>query len=222
MGGSGGIKPKLKPDYAMGSDGTAAPIPGTPEAEKVRAALVAKQQQLRKTADVANMTNGLLGKVRGFGAVLNGQAPTAGLVGGLLSHVPGTDAYDMARQLDTVRANVGFDQLATMRAASPTGGALGNVSDNEGRLLQAVNGNTSQWQDPDQLRANLAHIRGEYRTRAAEMGARTAQPGSPVASPRPMAARPQGPVKIMGDADYARLPSGAEFIAPDGSHRRKP
>lgn len=30
------------------------------------------------------------------------------------------------------------------------------------------------------------------------------------------------PVKISGDADYNKLPSGALFIAPDGSQRRKP
>jgi hypothetical protein len=31
-----------------------------------------------------------------------------------------------------------------------------------------------------------------------------------------------GPKKISSDADYAKLPSGAEFIGPDGRHRRKP
>ncbi len=31
-----------------------------------------------------------------------------------------------------------------------------------------------------------------------------------------------GPQKITSDADYEKLPSGTEFIAPDGSHRRKP
>ena len=31
-----------------------------------------------------------------------------------------------------------------------------------------------------------------------------------------------GPKKIANDADYNALPSGAEFIAPDGSHRKKP
>ena len=29
------------------------------------------------------------------------------------------------------------------------------------------------------------------------------------------------PVKISGDSDYAKLPSGASYIAPDGSHRTK-
>ena len=31
-----------------------------------------------------------------------------------------------------------------------------------------------------------------------------------------------GPVKISGDADYDKLPSGAIFIGPDGQQRRKP
>jgi hypothetical protein len=39
--------------------------------------------------------------------------------------------------------------------------------------------------------------------------------------PAPGAA-PQGPRPIKSDAEYNTLPSGAEFIAPDGSHRRKP
>jgi len=30
------------------------------------------------------------------------------------------------------------------------------------------------------------------------------------------------PVKIAGDADYNKLPSGALFIGPDGKQRRKP
>lgn len=31
-----------------------------------------------------------------------------------------------------------------------------------------------------------------------------------------------GPAQIKSDDDYAKLPSGAEFIGPDGVHRRKP
>jgi hypothetical protein len=32
----------------------------------------------------------------------------------------------------------------------------------------------------------------------------------------------KAPVKIMGDSDYGKLPSGAEFIDPQGKRRRKP
>jgi hypothetical protein len=33
---------------------------------------------------------------------------------------------------------------------------------------------------------------------------------------------PTAPVKITGDADYNKLPSGSLFIGPDGQQRRKP
>lgn len=43
------------------------------------------------------------------------------------------------------------------------------------------------------------------------------------APPAKSDAGPQGgPKQIKTDADYDALPKGAEFIAPDGSHRRKP
>lgn len=45
----------------------------------------------------------------------------------------------------------------------------------------------------------------------------------PTAASAPAAtATPAAPVKIASDADYNKLPSGSEFIAPDGSHRKKP
>ena len=37
-----------------------------------------------------------------------------------------------------------------------------------------------------------------------------------------LARQAQGPVKIMGDADYNRLPSGTKFVGPDGVERIKP
>jgi hypothetical protein len=38
----------------------------------------------------------------------------------------------------------------------------------------------------------------------------------------PSASDTGAPVRVSSDAEYNNLPSGAEFIAPDGSHRRKP
>jgi hypothetical protein len=40
--------------------------------------------------------------------------------------------------------------------------------------------------------------------------------------PSGRASRPSRPVQLATKADFDALPSGAEFIAPDGSHRRKP
>lgn len=80
---------------------------------------------------------------------------TAGLGGQLLSNLAGTDAKDLSKLIDTVKANAGFDKLQAMREASPTGGALGQVSDKEIRFLQSVFGSLDQDQSPDQLRYNL-------------------------------------------------------------------
>lgn len=80
---------------------------------------------------------------------------TTGYVGDKLSNLSGTDAADLQNNLNTIRANVGFDKLAEMRANSPTGGALGNVSDTENRLLASTMAAVEQSQSPQQLTQNL-------------------------------------------------------------------
>lgn len=76
-----------------------------------------------------------------------------------LSMVKGTPQYNLAAQLDTIKANVGFAALQAMRAASPTGGALGQVSEQENRLLQSTLASLDQGQGADQLKANLAKVK---------------------------------------------------------------
>lgn len=84
---------------------------------------------------------------------------TTGFLGDLTKAVAGTPAYDMAQTLLTIQANVGFDRLQEMRQNSPTGGALGAISDKETALLQAVNGALAQGQSKDQFKANLKRIK---------------------------------------------------------------
>jgi len=87
---------------------------------------------------------------------------TAGFFGAQASFIPGTDAYDVGSAIDTIKANIGFDQLAAMRAASPTGGALGQVAVQELNFLQATLGNLKQGQSPDKLRDNLYKVQYHY------------------------------------------------------------
>jgi len=84
---------------------------------------------------------------------------TTGLLGDLSKAIPGTPAYDLAQTLLTIKANVGFDRLQEMRNNSPTGGALGAISEKENDLLQAVNGALAQGQSKDQFKSNLARIK---------------------------------------------------------------
>jgi len=83
------------------------------------------------------------------------NAFTTGFTGSIASAVPGTAAFDLRSTLDTIKANIGFDKLQSMRELSPTGGALGSVSENENRLLQSVLGSVEQSQSKDQLQFNL-------------------------------------------------------------------
>jgi hypothetical protein len=53
---------------------------------------------------------------------------------------------------------------------------------------------------------------------SAPLGSTVPTAGAAPAAP----AAPAGPVKIVGDTDYARLPSGTHFIGPDGHERIKP
>ena len=87
---------------------------------------------------------------------------TAGPIGSTAARVPGTDAYNLAQTVLTIKANIGFDRLQQMRESSPTGGALGQVSNQELDALQATIASLDQSQTPGQLRANLKKIREHY------------------------------------------------------------
>lgn len=84
---------------------------------------------------------------------------TTGIIGASSKAIPGTPAYDLSATVDTIKANIGFDKLQAMRDASPTGGALGQVSEMENRLLQATLGNLETSQSPAQFRENLQLVK---------------------------------------------------------------
>ena len=62
---------------------------------------------------------------------------------------------------NTITAKGGFSELQDMRNASPTGGALGNVSNTEGQQLIASFGALARTQDADDLRRSLTTIKSD-------------------------------------------------------------
>lgn len=86
---------------------------------------------------------------------------TAG-VGSYLSIIPGTSAKELSTVLGTIKARLGFDQLQQMRNASPTGGALGQVSNRELASLEGALSSLDQALSPEALRQNLKQIRESY------------------------------------------------------------
>lgn len=104
-----------------------------------------------------------------------GIVPNIGL-GSYMNWVPGTAGHDLERALETIKANIGFDKLQEMRAASPTGGALGAVSDFENKLLQSTLSNLATSQSPEAFMRNLSEVERVYNEIVHGPGAAVQQP----------------------------------------------
>ena len=128
------------------------PIPGSP------AAMEADADAQASATKAANAAAGTQVLTQDIDRALEKIGPFTTGWGAYLSSIPGTEARNLAGLLDTIRAKVGFEQLQKMRDASPTGGALGQVSEMENRLLQSVLGNLEQSQNDQQLRDNLNRV----------------------------------------------------------------
>jgi len=86
----------------------------------------------------------------------------SGVTGAIMSAVPGTPAHDVKMDIQTIQAAVGFDRLQAMRDASPTGGALGQVSEMELKQLNASLGSLAQSQSAAQFRQRLEAVKRHY------------------------------------------------------------
>lgn len=123
---------------------------------------------------------------------------SAGVLGNLKT-IGGAPA-DLASTLNTVKANIGLDELLKLKAA---GGTLGQVTTAEHELLQGLVADLSQTQDPKLLKQKLAYIRKQaegawqrvmavYKEAAAIRGG-GGQPGG--AAPDPQAIAPKKSAK---------------------------
>jgi hypothetical protein len=169
-------KPEAGYDYERGADGkpTIDPITHRPTLYKIpgggaadeAAALAKKTTQAdeklarSKVTDVFTASNvGMAVKdvmkdidkpgVAGVGSKL------ARTVGGGIGGLP-QDRLDNA--LKTIQSNVTIQTLAQMRANSPTGGALGNVSDFEDKMLQSVIAPLATYGSKDQLKNGILRV----------------------------------------------------------------
>lgn len=80
----------------------------------------------------------------------------------ITSKLPGTNARDISGYLDTIGANTAFEKLSQMRQESPTGGAVGNVSDKDLVLLKSTIASLDLGQSTDKLQKDLATVLKSY------------------------------------------------------------
>jgi hypothetical protein len=143
----------------LGDERTMAPAPGSPEQVKQAAEKTARAQAATAAYNDFERKTSL---VQDTIATAKQQAGfwTTGILGEL-SKFTGP-ARDLFETLQTLKANIGFDNLVAMREASPNGAALGNVTEKENALLQAVEGSLEQGQSRPQLLQNLSRIEELY------------------------------------------------------------
>lgn len=91
----------------------------------------------------------------------NADSWTVGLLAST-SLAPGSPAADLKANVDTLLANASFDRLQEMRANSPTGGALGSVTERELELLGATRAALARSQSPEQFKENVERLRSHY------------------------------------------------------------
>lgn len=112
-----------------------------------------REGALRKAeTDMENMVSDLEALIPRANAI------TTGLGGKVAGIVPGTPAYDFARDLDSVKARLGFQVLDAMRQASPTGGALGSITEKELDFLQNAIASLEIGQSEKQTQENIRKV----------------------------------------------------------------
>lgn len=125
-------------------------------ANEVRAEREAQAQQRSYAQDVT-------ASIDDAERIMEGWLSGTGIEQWTLGFLPmPTDAGQLNDALDTIRANVGFNRLQEMREASPTGGALGQVSEMENRLLQATIAKMNPTQGKAALSKNLGRVRKRF------------------------------------------------------------
>lgn len=147
---------KAPTGFRYTNDGNLEAIPGGPADIKGQEK-AAKEQGLQQAAvnqadAVINKVNQALSKVSGF---------TTG-AGSFLSKIPGTSARNLAKDIDTIKANLGFATLQEMRRNSPTGGALGQVAVQELEMLQSTVSSLDPSQSKDQVIQNLNEVKQHF------------------------------------------------------------
>ena len=136
------------------------PIPGSKaatDAEQILSAKDASREGSIRTAGVV-LTNIDAAQEK----IKNSKLPIAGFFGNQLKEIAGTSATDVSALVTTIKSNIGFDKLQAMREASPTGGALGQVSNQEIDFLQSTLNNLNQRQSQPQFESQLQILENIY------------------------------------------------------------
>lgn len=144
--------------YRMTADGALEPIPGGPTTTN----LSPKEIQLRESkfpqaTQAVNTFEAKTTQLEKDLLALKNHPGLSSITGIAAGRAPGITSQGRAAEAlyDKITARGGFKELQDMRAASPTGGALGNVSNQEGAQLRAAFAAIDRKQDAKDVQAAI-------------------------------------------------------------------
>lgn len=174
VGGGGGVTVNMPaqigsipPDYRMIYDANKNPvsmevIPGSKTDQQLKSAA----EKSEASAESAVKSSGIvIEDVKALRNSIKKQKiidPVTGITGEVASGVAGSARKSAEGLVRTIQANIGFDRLNQMRAESPTGGALGNITEQELRFLQSVLGSIDLNQKDKDIIRNLDRLEKIY------------------------------------------------------------
>lgn len=150
--GYGSAAKGQEPAFVRTREGGTAVTPG-PQQEAYNKARRGLDEFVAQNSIVLGDIDMALKNVSAFSTGAGSALKDLPVVGGI------TPAGQMESLMETIRANVGFDKLQAMREASPTGGALGAVTEKELAFLQSVFGSLRQDISPENVTRNLTRLR---------------------------------------------------------------
>lgn len=87
---------------------------------------------------------------------------STGAYGNILRNFPGTNAYNLSAELENLGSAVQIEEIMKMRQSSPTGAAMGNLTEGEGRVLRSAKASLDQAQTKPEFDAALKRLRATY------------------------------------------------------------
>ena len=190
-------------------------IPGSAAALKLAAAEAKQEAAAQTTAERGNIVSEHAQGIRE--SMESAHLPVTGLFS-FTQDIPGTAGHDIAKRIDTLQAVAGFDALNKMRQESPTGGALGQVSERELKFLQSVIGSLELSQSKGQFLENLARVESTF-NRIVHGGV-APQPQPQPQPPEPRNASTPLARALVGGPTAASLGGGPQ--APQGQAPQAP
>ena len=173
-----------------------------PELPKEKKIQILKQPI--KTNDI------MLKTIKQIKSIYEGASLSTGFTGTILQWIPASDAADVRKLVKTLQGNIAFKALADMRAASPTGGALGAVSERELELLASTLGSIDPNMSHFLFKQNLEDIEKiltDFNSAAKQeiQIIENPQKFTPIQSQ-------ENRVEIKSQEDYNKLKSGQKYI----------